>query len=50
MLKQKMARDRLKEFQDGGFLAATGVISFDQFNRAESRLCFTIGRSLSAAQ
>jgi len=50
VLMQKMARDRLKQFQDGGIGAMMDRISLNQSRRAEASLCLQIGSALQQAQ
>lgn len=50
ILMQKMARDRLREFQKGGWGAMMQRISLDAAGRAEAALCMKIGRAMSAAK
>mmetsp|Transcript_103126 Transcript_103126/g.204830 ORF Transcript_103126/g.204830 Transcript_103126/m.204830 type:complete len:487 (+) Transcript_103126:32-1492(+) len=50
ILMQKMARDRLRQFQKGGWRAMADLVSLDGGRRAEAALCLRIGRALSDAQ
>jgi acyl-CoA oxidase len=50
ILMQKMARDRLRDFQHAGWRAMAERVSIDGHQRAEAALCIHLGRALSAAQ
>jgi len=50
VLMQKMARDRLKQFQKGGMSAMMERVSLDGHSRMEASLCLKIGRAMSAAK
>lgn len=50
ILMQKMARDRLRQFQRGGWGAVAERVSLDSHTRAEATLCLQLGRALSNAK
>lgn len=50
ILMQKMARDRLRQFQKGGWAAMGERLSLDERKRAEASLCMRIGGSMNAAK
>jgi acyl-CoA oxidase len=50
ILMQKMARDRLRQFQKGGWRSMVDLASLDGSRREEAALCLRIGRALSGAQ
>jgi len=50
ILMQKMARDRLRDFERGGWKAMLERISLDSSQRAEAALCMRIGASMARAQ
>jgi len=50
ILMQKMARDRLRQFQKGGWSSMLQLASIEAPRRAEAALCMKIGRAMNSAK